>query len=132
MGLDVSHGAFSASYSSFSRLRQWVCAATGGSYPPHEDETLPWDMWVVGPGYDSHTHPGLFEFLSHSDCDGEISPDMCARVADELEALLPKAVAMGWKASGYIEACGGYEAVLLAFIKGCRAAHAANEPLEFY
>ena len=89
-------------------------------------------MWVVGPGYyDRDIHPGLFEFLGHSDCDGSIAPDMCACVADELEALLPKAVAMGWEPTGHIEARGGYEAVLRAFIAGCRAAHAANEPLEF-
>ncbi|WP_244185725.1 hypothetical protein [Bacillus sonorensis] len=35
------------------------------------------------------THKGLTEFFGHSDCDGEISPEMCKIVADELEAILP-------------------------------------------
>ena len=40
MGLDVSHDAFHGAYSAFNRLRQFVCAATGGSFPPH---------WIHGP-----------------------------------------------------------------------------------
>lgn len=45
--------------------------------------------WYFGDGYSTKTHKGLTEFFGHSDCDGEISPEMCKIVADELEAILP-------------------------------------------
>lgn len=158
MGLDCSHDAFSGAYSAFNRLRQEVCRATGGSFPPHwlytEDGSLLRDKdgcviydheladgswyfelaggsWFFGEGYDPKTHPGLMEFLSHSDCDGEISPEMCTKVADELEALLPKVEALNSVASGHLARNGGYVSVLQQFIKGCREAADAGEPLEF-
>ena len=152
MGLDCSHDAFRGAYSAFNRLRQFVCAATGpdGSYPPHwqynadgslkEDqagrvlrrEGLEEGMFYIGDEYDRDTHPGLWEFLTHSDCDGEISPDMCVKVADDLERLLPRMDALGWQAGGHIAARGGYLEAVRKFIAGCRAAAAANEPLDFH
>jgi hypothetical protein len=60
--------------------------------------------------------------------DGEISPEMCAVVANDLEPLLDK---MTWEAHGHIARDGGFRAVLQRFIDGCRAAHAADEPLLF-
>jgi hypothetical protein len=130
MGLDCSHDAFHGAYSAFNRLRQAVCRAMGGSFPPHEDKTLDLAFWYLGDGYGPDTHPGLLEFLSHSDCDGEIAPEMCVRVADELEALLPKVSDDG--AWGHLARDGGYVAVLEQFIAGCRDAAAAGEPLRFF
>lgn len=117
MGLDCSHDAWHGPYSAFNRLRQAVCKAIGGSFPPHADKSLDDNYWYSGEGYRAETHPGLYEFLSHSDCDGKITPKMCAKVANELEALLPKMTKM--------------RADLRAFIDGCRKAAAANEPLTF-
>jgi hypothetical protein len=149
MGLNCSHNAFSGSYTSFNKLRQKVCRAMNGSYPPHYtyfndgslakdshgylviDQSMDENLWYWGDGYDESTHPGLKEFLSHSDCDGEISPEMCINVANELEALIPKLkqlegfsedhVVMPWQTIG----------VLQRFIDGCRAAAVANEQLIF-
>lgn len=141
MGLDCSHDAFNGAYSAFNRLRQEVAWAIGGSYPPHLLENEPhWvvdqekdsEYWYWGDGYGNETHPGLKEFLSHSDCDGAISPEMCVHVANELEALLPKIEDRGSKPAGHIALQGGYAAVLRKFIAGCRAAAAAGEPLEFF
>jgi hypothetical protein len=136
MGLDVSHDAFSGAYSSFNRFRQAVAKAMGGSFPPHETEyhedgdNLEPDMWYWGTDYGPETHPGLSVFLSHSDCDGEISSDDCVKVANEIEALLPKLEAMGI-GSGHIERDGGYGAVARKFIAGCKDAAESGEPLVF-
>lgn len=150
MGLDTTHDAFHGAYSAFNRLRQAVCAATGGSFPPHweygpggelkKDERgrtiyrtdIAADHFACGDAYASDSHPGLYEFLAHSDCDGEISPEMCAKVADDLEALLPRIEALEWADAGHIARDGGYVAVVRRFIAGCRAAAAAGEPLGFH
>lgn len=147
MGLYVSHDAFYGAYSSFQRLRQRVAYAAGGSYPPHllrfasgevyfgenglpiADKTLDKGRWYWNSEkYSKETHPGLYEFLCHSDCDGEISPEMCVHVANDLETLLPLMPTSG---DGHIALRGGYKAVLEQFIAGCRKATAANEPLFF-
>lgn len=133
MGLDVSHDAFHGAYSAFNRLRQAVAKATGGVFPPHDRADIPPDYLQLGEGYDNESHPGLWEFLKHSDCDGEIDPATCLRVADDLEALLPRIaeVEADEPSTGHLQAAGGYVEVTKRFIAGCRAAAAAGEPLEF-
>jgi hypothetical protein len=131
MGLDVSHGAFHGAYSAFNRFRQAVAQAMGGSFPPHSNPDMETESWYWGDGYSVGTHPGLAEFMRHSDCDGDISPTMCAKVADDLEALLPAIDGMG-SGGGHIERNGGYGEVARRFIAGCREAAAAGETLEFY
>jgi hypothetical protein len=132
MGLDTTHDAFHGAYSAFNRFRQAVASAAGGSFPPHDDKSLDPEMWYTGDGVSQDSHPGLWEFMSHSDCDGDISPEMCAKVADDLEALLPKIEALAWPDAGHIARRGGMVKVTEKFIAGCRSAHAANEPLEFW
>lgn len=135
MGLRVSHGAFEASYSAFNRFRKFVLTSIGGSYPPHKQEDLDPDRWYwdTDMPFNSESHKGLKEFLCHSDCDGEISPEMCKVVADELESILPyiKKLEEKEKAIGQLLARGGYVQVTTDFIEGCRDAHRKNEPLEF-
>lgn len=125
MGLDCSHDAFSGAYSAFMRFRIAVAEATGGRWDEKEG------FFYFGEGYDSVSHPGLYEFMGHSDCDGVITPEMCARVADDLEALIPELGKKGLGA-GHLLRDGGYAAVAERFIKGCREAAAANESLEFH
>jgi len=147
MGLDCSHDAFHGAYSAFNSFRQAVAFAIGGSFPPHykrdekgsflrdeadkliRDTSLDDESVYTGDDYTQEKYPGLFEFLSHSDCDGEISPEMCKAVADDLEPLLEK---MPDECFGHIARDGGYRQVLQRFIDGCRAAHAAGEPLDFH
>jgi hypothetical protein len=147
MGLDTSHDAFHGAYSAFNRLRQEVASAIGGSYPPHYlraydgkiaegkngslivDYTLDPERFYTPDEVTQESHPGLWEFLTHSDCDGAIAPDMCAKVADDLEPLLDKMPEGG---AGHIGARGGFREVLRKFIAGCRAAHAEGVPLDFH
>lgn len=146
MGLDTTHDAFHGAYSAFNRLRQEVARAVGGSYPPHYlrsydgklaedknerlilDDRLDPNRFYTPDDVTRKSHPGLWEFLSHSDCDGEIAPDMCAKVADDLEPLLDKMPEVG---GGHIAARGGFREVLRKFVAGCRAAHAEGVPLLF-
>lgn len=147
MGLDCSHDAFHGAYSAFNRLRQEVCYVTGGSFPPHwvrnedgslkrdchqlliYDQTLDGKMIYFGDELDDKS--GMYCFLCHSDCDGEISPEMCVKVADDLEAILPKIEALADQGGGHIQYCGGFAEVLKKFIAGCRLAAHNNEPLLF-
>lgn len=135
MGLRVSHNAFEASCSAFNRFRKFVLTSIGGSYPPHKQEDLESDRWYwdTDRPFSSETHPGLKEFLCHSDCDGEISSEMCKVVADELQSILPYIETLEERepASGQLLARGGYVQVTKDFIEGCREAHSKNEPLEF-
>lgn len=136
MGLDCSHDAFHGAYSAFNRFRQAIAKAMGGSYPPHEteyhedgDKLLP-NMWYWGKEYNELLHPGLYVFLSHSDCDGEISPVNCIMVANDLEKLLPIIEKYG-VGVGHIEREGGFGGVCQKFINGCRLAYKNSEALEF-
>jgi hypothetical protein len=149
MGLNCSHGAFDGAYSAFNRLRQCVAEAIGGSFPPHYEYEIGGAVkYIAGvsvykSGFDDDlvywpdewnhaARHGIVEFLTHSDCDGKIPPEMCAVVADDLEDFaLPRVKKMAWVSSGHIGRDGGYDAVLKKFIDGCRAAAAAGEPLEF-
>lgn len=135
MGLKVSHGAYEGPYSSFNRFRKFIIASIGGSYPPHEKENLDEDRWYwdTDRPFSSETHPGLKEFFCHSDCEGEIQPEMCKVVADELESILPYIEAREAKdrSAGGLLMRGGYVQITKEFIEGCREAYKKNEPLEF-
>ena len=138
MGLDCSRDAFSGGYMSFNLFRRAVAKAMGGSFPPHDKglvdddgQPLKPDQWYRDSAYGPLSHPGLNEFMSHSDCDGEIATHMCAKLATEMEALLPQLDAMG-AGAGHVLRDGGYGAVARRFIAGCRAAVEAMEPLLFH
>jgi hypothetical protein len=135
MGLDTTHDAFHGAYSAFNNLRRFLLKSIGGSFPPHEDKSFKDGFWYWGDGseYSSETHKGLLEFFSHSDCDGEILPEMCKIVADELEGILPhvEQLAKTEEVFGHLLRDGGYVEVTKRFIEGCRLAHKRSEPLEF-
>lgn len=134
MGLDCTHGAFNGAYSSFNRFRQAICASFGGSHPDHEDKSLDNGRWYWGKKDIEPEHEeALNFFFCHQDCEGDISPEMCKKVADALESLLPKLKPFEEKyGGGHIEATGGLIAVTQKFINGCRLAHKENETLEFW
>ena len=127
MGLDISHDAFSGSYSTFNRLRQVIATAMGGSFPPHADKKLYPDesKWYASWDYTQSSHPGLYAFMNHSDCDGDIPPGTAEQLADELEELLPKIEDF------HIDAQLSYSAMVRKLIAGCRLAARRNELLEF-
>ena len=128
MGLDTTHDAWHGAYSAFNRFRQAVAKAAGGSYPPHEDKTLDDTIWYSRGGAWNKAYPGLTEFFNHSDCDGDISPEMCELIANEMGPLLPALDALG---GDFGHTMGGYGACARRFIAGCRLAAANNERLEF-
>lgn len=143
MGLDVSHNAFSGAYSAFNRLRQEVAYAAGGSFPPHWIRDSEGSVVLDNNGSpvknrkltDEYIYlpddcgDGLREFLAHSDCDGEISPEMCKKVADDLEVVADKMEEI--EAVGHLRKYGTYAEAVRTFAAGCRDAHDANESLEF-
>lgn len=127
MGLDTTHDAFSGAYSSFNRFRSIVAKAWGGSFPPHSNKTLD-DRFIYFPD-DAVETDGLVAFLKSNDCEGEFSPDVCKKMADEMEALLPKIKEIDDGGTGHISVHGGYYAVAKKYIAGCRLAHSRNETL---
>jgi hypothetical protein len=143
MGLYCTHGAFRGSYGSFNRLRQFILESIGGLWTPncvyggskyYGEEELDPELWYTDPDvFDIKPKKGLIEFFNHSDCGGEIKPEMCKILADELEEILPFAEKYAEKveAKGQILFDGGYVAVIKKFIDGCRLAYKNNEPLEF-
>lgn len=126
---------FQAPYSVFNQFRKFLLTSIGGSYPPHKQEDLDNERWYwdTDKPFSSETHPGLKEFFCHSDCDGEITPQMCKMVADELESILPHIRALEEEnpATDPIKNRGGYAQMTKDFIEGCREVHRKNEPLEF-
>lgn len=131
MGLDLSINAFSGGYFAFNRLRAFVCKAAGGSWPPHSDKELDPEIWYIDDAFSKDTHPGIWEFLSHSDRVGEISPLLCAALAKDLEGLLPVMIKIDSSEQGHIVNNGGYVAIVKKLIIGCKAAAAMDEPLRF-
>lgn len=105
MGLDVSHGAYRGSYTSFHNLRLAVCAAAGVTWS--DDGTYP-----------NTVAEGLRIFLAHSDCYGEISAQDCEKVAASLREVLPN-VAADWRPH------------VLQFIHGAEKAAMSGDVLEF-
>lgn len=141
MGLDISHGAWHGAYSAFSRWRNKL--AEVGGYTFHVEEhrevvDLDWGaiQELLGPRLDGKwprlpMRPNgvpdpLIVLLAHSDCDGEIQPDMLQPLAERLIGLVPK---LGNEdGGGHI---GSYRETTLQFIVGALRAVAADEPLRF-
>jgi len=137
MGLNTTHDAFHGAYSAFNNLRRFILKSIGGSFPPHEDKTLKEDHWYWfvdrEKKYGKDSHPGLYEFFSHSDCDGYIEPDTCLLVAQDLESIMPyiRKLAKTEECYGHLLGRGGYIQATQYFIDGCRLAHERGERLEF-
>jgi len=147
MGLDCSHNAWHGAYSAFHRWRCEIAKAAG--YPalelmegffdssrwvpsylkhkelyPHvrmiEDGSLPlsWDLFPDDP---------LKELLCHSDCDGDIQPEDCSKIADRLQEVIKNLP--NDNLGGHI---GFIKDKTSVFIDGLRLAAKYNEPLDFH
>ena len=126
MGLDCSHGAWSGQYSAFNRLRRAIANALGGSWPPHEDDSLDEDTWFIDDKWNEEEHKGIFLFMNHSDCDGEFTPDECRLVARDLtEHVAPLLEELGE------EQHFSYKRAVERFAAGCLDAANKGERLEF-
>lgn len=139
MGLDTSHDCWHGPYSSFMRWRErLVQLAWGGSgdegaargniwnYPSYwtDDKSALHGRDVTSAAPIPYPEgDALVTLIDHSDCDGEIAPELCGPLADRLEQLLAK---MPTRAL--------YDDVRPAterFIAGLRSAAAAGEAVEF-
>lgn len=75
------------SYSNFARLRRSLASLVGidlasmDGFYRGDGTCVSWDAFASEP---------LVPFLNHSDCDGELSPCDCAKVAARLRELIPR------------------------------------------
>ena len=152
MGLDTTHGCWHGAYSAFMRWRKKLAEVAGlpplelmeGFYYPDGIGTLqavrralkPMD-WLVESvevleqslpiQWDCLKPDILHELLSHSDCDGELAPELCGPLANRLEELLP--LLPDEDSWGHI---GNWRVKTQTFIDGLRDAAAVNEPVGFH
>ena len=147
MGLAISHDAWHGAYSAFNRWRRKMAHVAG--FPPLDLMEGFWNGdWIFeqekkrteGKSYnmvplweselpikwEALRPDPLTALLNHSDCDGTISPDDVAKIADRLEQLLP--FLPKEPDGGHV---GDWRATTQEFIDGCRLAASAGESLEF-
>ena len=140
MGLNISHGTFDRSYSTFHKFRTIVAHLSG--FPPLElmegfyqngdamndpffmlknefriskiKERLPikWDLFQ---------HHPISELLYHSDCDGKISYGKAKKIGDHIRSLVEK-LPEEWK---------DWEGIFVQFSDGCDRAYSEKKPLIF-
>lgn len=116
MGLDTSHNAWHGPYSSFGDFRKNLAKHLGINLLEMEGfggdisfDTIDDDVKIL---------------LDHSDCDGNISPDDCKKLAVRLREImktLPKP-AGDWNTYAHCE----------RFAKGCELAASKNESIDFH
>lgn len=140
MGLDTTHDCWHGSYIAFHRWRSKLAQAAGlppldlmeGFYRPDEetifgrnDTGLCYNLPIK---WESLKPDVLHELLHHSDCDGEIRAEICASLADRLEALLPLLTsdAGEW---GHLSS---YQEKTRLFIAGLRKAASRSESVGFH
>lgn len=156
MGLDCSHDAFHAPYSRFNEFRKEIAKRMNlpplmlmeGFYEPLNSGNLPTLYHGIDTNHGEYSTSGkpflydidanlpikweklrynpIFVLLRHSDCDGEISPKECYRIADELEKTLTEAEKMSEVVDFY-----SYGYLAKKFIAGLRLAASRNESLKF-
>ncbi len=113
MGINFLHGDAGWAYSGFNRFRERLAEGLGfrlRSMQGFGGE----DLWLS-----LQPHP-LHALLNHSDCDGDISPEDCRRVAPALRAAVA-----AWEPTDYDR----IQAEALA--DGMDEAAKAGVPLEF-
>ncbi|WP_231489869.1 hypothetical protein [Pedobacter sp. Leaf170] len=117
MGLDTSHNAFHGAYSSFMRFRMQLLELVNGS---DISEFEGYGLDATKP-VSTLNDGGLEILFNHSDCDGEISPEDCKKLAESLDAYIPK---MDTESELYSRS--------VQFRDGCLLAHSLNETLDFH
>ena len=117
MGLDFSHTNAHWSYSGFMRFRVRLTAEIGidlkkmiGFNKENDFKSLSWEK-VTDP---------IKYLLDHSDCDGDLSPELCSKIAPRLRELVSS-----WDDDDYDKE----QALLLA--EGMDLAFINNERLQF-
>ena len=119
MGLDFSHGDAHFSYHGFNMFRERLATQIGidlNSMLGYEDYGDP-----IGKSWEGIEDP-IVLLLHHSDCEGELSPEACLKIAPRLRELL----------SSWEEGVGSTKRSGLKLAKAMEEAGEANEALEFF
>lgn len=114
MGLDTTHNAWHGPYSSFMQWRIEIAKHIG---IPDLSQMEYFGGDISWKGFGNHN---LYYLLTHSDCQGVLSPKTCKRIADGLTEILPKIQNEYFKQKTE------------QFITGCLLAYEQNEKLEFH
>lgn len=127
MGLDTSHGCWEGPYSAFMRYRTglhgFILAAR--KFPDGVRGGREGYIAAIDANFYADETDPLNFFMQHSDCDGEIPPEMCGPLADALQALMDR----------HMPERAMYDELRPAtqrWITGLRAAAAAHEPVRFF
>jgi len=110
MGLDTTHDAWHGPYSSFHRWRIEIAKCIGLDLNKMEG---------FGGRIQFDQNHKLTPLLSHSDCDGELTPAECKLISEGLTEILP--LLHNYDKENAIQ-----------FIKGCESAYQKNESIEFH
>jgi hypothetical protein len=123
MGLNTSFNAWDGAYSSFGQWRKWLANQIGINLELMEGfgGQIEWTPYK---------RKNLYPLLDHSDCDGELTVAQCKRVLKGLEAILKK-YPNHETMNRYIDENGWQVDKVKIFIKGCKKAIAANQPIVF-
>lgn len=116
MGLDTTHDAFHGSYGSFDKMRYWLASQINIDLD---------EYYGYGPGekkIESIQHE-IMPLLNHSDCDGQLSPDECKKIASGIKKILDE---VPYDDSPY----SNYQ-MSLRFMHGCLAASKKIETILF-
>lgn len=134
VGLDTTHDCWHGPYSAFMRWRTWLSLylmtergktdpiAKEIGYKGATREAIQ-EAWERGL-YDDQSVP-INVLMNHSDCEGDISADMCGPIADALQKLLDE----------YMPSRALYDEMRPAterFIAGLRRAAAAGQAVGFH
>jgi hypothetical protein len=113
MGLDFSHCEARWAYSGFFRFRLRLAKEIG--FNEYEEIKT-----IDDPRYSKISKDPILPLLAHSDCDGDLGPEECKKVAPRLREIVSK-----WPDDDYDKE----QALELA--DGMDAAAASSEPLKF-
>lgn len=82
MGIDFSHGDAHWSYSGFNHFREHLAREIGMDLSSMQgfDGDIPFSNFT----------DDILPLLNHSDCDGDLSPQECAKIAPRLRDLIQK------------------------------------------
>lgn len=129
MGLDTTHDAWHGSYSSFNRFRHELAKRIGIDLQEYNG----YSNLTAANLYDYSNlkelenidHP-LMDLFNHSDCDDELTPEQCKKIADGMDDVISKSpLPKNAEEEGFIDRC-------VQFRDGCLLAYSRKENIEFH
>jgi len=123
MGLDTTHDCWHGPYSSFNQFRHELAKQIGIDLREY--------MGYGGNGLkDLQSIPhDIMPLLNHSDCDGELTPDECKKIANGLGEILNNLKID--KENEYLSS-GSFRQHIIQFMNGCVNAAFMGEHVEFH